>query len=193
MQNSSILIHVHPFSSIIPPFVTHFQGRMGKFQNDTTLHRRIFQPTARWASSEGPWRAGRISLVASGPRWNDPSIHQSINPSTSHLIFLIKNFGDEIQMNWGFCDCATICGHQRSRVCLMKFTFLWRKNADSKGRKSDNSDHSSMITQGTVAAKKALTATMQGVVFSDLQKGSDLEYSWDFKVRKNSQIWWHVL
>ena len=59
----------------------------------------------------------------------------------------------------------------------MKFTFLWRKNADSKGRKSDNSDHSSMITQGTVAAKKALTATMQGVVFSDLQKGSDLEYS----------------
>ena len=73
-------------------------------------------------------------------------------------------------MNWGFCDCASICGHQRSRVCLMKFTFLWRNHTDSKGRKSDNTDHSSMITQGTVAAKKALTATMQGVVFSDLQK-----------------------
>lgn len=73
-------------------------------------------------------------------------------------------------MNWGFCDCASICGHQRSRVCLMKFPFLWRNHADSKGRKSDNTDHSSMITQGTVAAKKALTATMQGVVFSDLQK-----------------------
>ena len=43
---------------------------------------------------------------------------ESINPSTS------QKFWDEIHMNWAFCHCASICGHQRSRVCLMKFTFF---------------------------------------------------------------------